>query len=75
MQDYYKKAARLLEAGDVLLVTQEMGRHAKPSIWREHPVLLTVRQTTYTINHNVMVWTDNNDKYILDPHYEVKVLA
>lgn len=73
MSAYYSIATRLLDAGQRVLVTPELGRHRKPGL--DSPVTLLVKQVTVTVEHNVMVWFTNGDKMIVPPDMIVKVLA
>lgn len=75
MSIFETRAAKLLDVGDVVLVTPELGRHRKQSIMNHRAARLTVEAMTYTVDHNVHVWFTTGDECIVSPEFTVKVMV
>lgn len=68
---FYSIAARLLDAGHVVLITPELGRHRRPDAG--YPSHLTVRQVHVTEFHNVQIVFADGSKVTVPVDQIVKV--
>lgn len=73
MSLFETRAAHLLDVGDVVLVTPELGRHRRQSIMNHRTTQLTVKAMQITVGHNVHIWLTSGEDFILPEGFLVKV--